>query len=194
MKSATCILIADTSKFDGPIDSAKSKLSAFGQAVQQSGSLARTALNVWNTAQNVATGINNISTAVSAVRNGMTALKGVGVNTSSVLSRVSSVGKSMGSAFMALPPQVKLLGVAAVGAGAALYGIYKAGQAVVGMVKGVISGVGSIIGRLKAMTASAISGAASLAKVASNAASKGFSAVFGAVGLVTKALGALTIS
>jgi len=194
MKSATCILIADTSKFDGPIDSAKSKLSAFGQAVQQSGSLARTALNVWNTAQNVATGINNISTAVSAVRNGMTALKGVGVNTSSVLSRVSSVGKSMGSAFMALPPQVKLLGVAAVGAGAALYGIYKAGQAVVGMVKGVISGVGSIIGRLKAMTASAISGAASLAKVASNAASKGFSAVSGAVGLVTKALGALDIS
>ena len=49
MRRATCELVADTSKFDGPIDQAKSKLSAFGQAVSGIVSAVERTANVLNT-------------------------------------------------------------------------------------------------------------------------------------------------
>ncbi|NDC18701.1 MAG: hypothetical protein EBZ87_00315 [Microbacteriaceae bacterium] len=194
MKTATCALVLDVSKFDGPMDSAKSKLSSFGQLVQKSASVAQTAINVWNTAQNIASGINTISEAVSNVNKGFNALKSFGVNASSVLSRVGSIARTAGSALMAIPTPLKIVAGVAVGAGAGLYGVYKAGQAVAGITKSIVGGIGTIIGKLQSMASSAISGAASLAKVAGSAVSKGFSAISGVVGLAGKALAGLGIS
>ena len=191
MRTATCALVADTSKFDGPIDSAKAKLSAFGQAVQKAASVAQTAINVWSTAQNIASGINNIALAVENVKTGMTALKAAGVNVSSVLSAVGSAGKKALAGIASLPPTVKVLGAVAVVSAASLYGIYKAGQAVAGIAKGVATGIASITTKLIEMSKSAVSSAVNLAKVG---AQKGFSAISGVVGIATRALGVLGVS
>ena len=194
MKTATCALVADTSKFDGPIDTAKTKLSSFGAIVQKLGSVTVTAFRAFDAIADVADRINSISSAVRTVNKVVETLNAVGINTSGIFSKMAEFGKSAFGAISKLPTPVKLLGVAAVGAGAAMFGVYKAGQAVAGIAKGVVSGIGSIIGKLQSMTSAAISGASSLVKMAGSAVSKGFSAISGAVGLAGKALGVLGIS
>jgi len=191
MRTATCALVADTSKFDGPIDSAKAKLSSFGQAVQKAASVAQTAINVWSTAQNIAAGINNVVLAVQNVQAGMTALKSAGISASSALGAVGNAGKRALAGIASLPPVIKVLGGVAVVSAASLYGIYKAGQAVAGIAKGVVTGIGSITSKLGEMSKSAVTSAMNLAKVG---AQKGFSAISGVVGVAAKALGLLGIS
>lgn len=191
MKTATCALVADTSKFDGPIDQAKAKLSAFGQVVQKTASVAQTVFNVFNSARGIASGINEIATAVENVKAGMTALKSIGVNVSSALSAVGNAGKRALAGIASLPPVVKVLGGVALVSAASLYGIYKSGQAVAGIAKGVVIGIGSITAKLGEMSKSAITSAMNLAKVG---AQKGFSAISGVVGVATKALGLLGVS
>ena len=156
MKTATCALVADTSKFDGPIDQAKAKLSAFGQAVQKTASVAQSVFNIFDSARGIASGINEITTAVENVKAGMTALKSIGVNVSSALSAVGNAGKRALAGIASLPPVVKVLGGVALVSAASLYGIYKSGQAVAGIAKGVVAGIGSITARLGEMSKSAI--------------------------------------
>ena len=187
MKTANCALIADTSKFETPIERAKTKLVAFGATIKQVSSYAQVASGVFNKMVGFSEKINTIAGAFRNVASGVTAVKSLIENMPSLFERVKVSAQGAYDKIKAISPALAKIGVVAGVAGVAVYGLVKA----VGAVKSVGgAGFGGISSAIKGF-GSIASGVAGTIRGAFGGA---MGALGGVVGLGAKAIGGLGVA
>jgi hypothetical protein len=187
MRRATCELVADTSKFDGPIDQAKAKLTSFGQAVSGIVSAVERTANVFNTLVDVADGIDKIKKAFDIVKDASTMAVNAMKNFPAIMEKVKSVASSAVGALRNIHPALLAIGAGGVVVAGTMYGIVKAFQGVVGISKSVAVSLRNVAVSMASISARAVS---SIGTGLTNVFS-GLGAIVGKVGI---ALGGLGIS
>jgi hypothetical protein len=187
MRRATCELVADTSKFDGPIDQAKAKLTSFGQAVSGIVSAVERTANVFNTLVSVADGIKSIKDAFDIVKSATTTAVNAMKNFPAIMEKVKSVASSAVGALRSVHPALLAIGAGGVVVAGTMYGIVKAFQGVVGISKSVAVSLRNVAVSMASISARAVS---SIGTGLTNVFS-GLGAIVGKVGI---ALGGLGIS
>jgi hypothetical protein len=187
MRTATCALVADTSKFDGPIDSAKAKLSAFGQAVR----VASTALNamaalsapIVDTAQKIVM----IKQAFEIVRGTAQGALNVIKNFPSIMAQARASATALFSALRNIHPALLAISAGGIVVVGGMYALIKALQGVVSISKSVVVSLKNVAVSLASISARAVSSVGSgVINVF-----RGFGSIIGKVGI---ALGGLGIS
>ena len=153
MKTATCALVADTSKFDGPIDKAKAKLSAFGQAVSSVMSGVERAANVFNTLVSVADGIDKIKNAFNTLREASSYAINAIKNFPLLLDKVRSFGASALGVLKNIHPAIIVVGAGTLIATGAVYGMIKAFQGVVAVSRSVLTSLKDMAVAMASVTA-----------------------------------------
>jgi phage-related protein len=93
MKTANCALIADTSKFEAPIERAKTKLVAFGATIKQVSSYAQVASGVFNRMVGFSTKINTIADAFRNVADGVKSVQSIIQNMPSLFERIKTTAQ-----------------------------------------------------------------------------------------------------
>lgn len=157
MRRATCELVADTSKFDGPIDQAKSKLTSFGQAVSGIVSAVERTAKVFDTLVSVADGIKTIKDAFDIVKNASTTAINAMKNFPVVMEKIKSVASSAVGALRNIHPALLAIGAGGLAAVATAYGIVKAFQAVVSISKSVVSALRNVASSIASISGRAVS-------------------------------------
>lgn len=153
MKTATCALVADTSKFDGPIDRAKAKLSAFGQAVSSVMSGVERAANVFNTLVSVADGIDKIKNAFNTLREASNSAINAIKNFPVLLDKVRSFGASALGVLKNIHPAIIAVGAGTLIATGAVYGMIKAFQGIVAVSRSVLTSLKDMAVAMASVTA-----------------------------------------
>lgn len=187
MRRATCELVADTSKFDGPIDQAKSKLSAFGQAVSGIVSAVERTANVFNTLVGVAEGIKSIKEAFDIVKTASTFAVNAMKNFPNIMEKIKSTASSALGALRNIHPALLAIGGGSLVVAGTAYGIVKAFQGVVSVSRSVATSLKNVASSMATISARAVSSVGS-----------GLMSVFRGLGSIVKstsiALGGLGIS
>ena len=187
MKTANCALIADTSKFEAPIERAKTKLVSFGATIKQVSSYAQVASGVFNKMVGFSEKINTIAGAFRNVADGVKAVKSIIQNFPSIFEKIKTTSQGAYNSIKSISPALARIAVVAGVAGVAVFGLVKA----IGAVKSVGSGTFGAI-------SSSMKGLGSIAKGVGGTISGAFggamSMVGGVVGIAAKTIGALGLS
>lgn len=178
MKTAQGSISVDVSKFVGPLDEAKSKLSSFGSALQSVAGGAKIAFNVLDKLSGISSKISTIVQAGRDLQSVFNALPSIGQKVSAVFNQIKSVAISAGNAIKNMPPAFKALAIAGTATAVGLFASYKAMQAISSATKGVISSLESISSKLTSVGRAGVSGAGSV-----------LSGVFKTLGSVAKIAG-----
>lgn len=187
MKTANCALIADTSKFETPIERAKTKLVAFGATIKQVSSYAQIAGGVFNKMVGFSEKINTIAGAFRNVADGVKSVQSIIQNLPSVFERIKTTAGGAYEKIKSISPALAKIGVVAGVAGIAVFGVVKAVSALKGVgggafssISSAIKGVGSIAGGVAGSIKNVFGGAVG--------------ALGGIVGFGAKAIGGLGVA
>ena len=187
MKTANCALIADTSKFEAPIERAKTKLVSFGATIKQVSSYAQIASGVFNKMVGFSEKINTISSAFRNVASGVKSVQSILENMPSLFERVKITAQGAYDKIKAISPALAKIGVVAGIAGVSVYGLVKAVGAVKSVGGGAFSSISSAIKNVGAIAGGV---AGSIKGVFGGA----IGALGGVVGLGAKAIGGLGVA
>jgi methyl-accepting chemotaxis protein len=187
MKTANCALIADTSKFETPIERAKTKLVSFGATIKQVSSYAQVASGVFNKMVGFSEKINTIAGAFRNVADGVKSVQSIIQNMPSLFEKVKVTAQGAYDKIKSISPALAKIGVVAGVAGVAIFGVVKA----VGALKGVGGGVFSSISSAIKNVGSVAGGVAGSIK---NVFGGAVGALGGIVGLGAKAIGGLGVA
>jgi len=187
MKTANCALIADTSKFETPIERAKTKLVAFGATIKQVSSYAQIASGVFNKMVGFSEKINTIAKGFRNVADGVKAVQSIIQNMPSLFEKIKTTAQGAYDKIRSISPALAKIGVVAGVAGIAIFGVVKA----VGALKGVGGGAFSSISSAIKNVGSVAGGVAGSIK---NVFGGAVGALGGIVGLGAKAIGGLGVA
>jgi hypothetical protein len=187
MKTANCALIADTSKFETPIERAKTKLVAFGATIKQVSSYAQIAGGVFNKMVGFSEKINTIAGAFRNVADGVKSVQSIIQNMPSLFEKIKTTAQGAYDKIKSISPALAKIGVVAGVAGVAVFGVVKA----VGALKGVGGGAFSSISSAIKNVGSVAGGVAGSIK---NVFGGAVGALGGIVGLGAKAIGGLGVA
>ncbi|NBT67694.1 MAG: hypothetical protein EBT78_08040 [Betaproteobacteria bacterium] len=187
MKTANCALIADTSKFETPIERAKTKLVSFGATIKQVSSYAQVASGVFNKMVGFSEKINTIAGAFRNVADGVKSVQSIIQNMPSLFEKIKTTAQGAYDKIKSISPALAKIGVVAGVAGVAIFGVVKA----VGALKGVGGGVFSSISSAIKNVGSVAGGVAGSIKGVFGGA---VGALGGIVGLGAKAIGGLGVA
>lgn len=175
MKTAQGSISVDVSKFVGPLDEAKARLSSFGSALQSVAGGAKIAFDVLDKMAGISSKISMVVQAGRDLNDVFNAFPSIVEKASSVLSKLKDGAISAGYAIKNLPPAVKILGGAGIVAGAGIYATYKSLSAIASIGKSVINTLITITSKLYNIGKAGVSGVGSI-----------LSGVFGSLGSIAK--------
>lgn len=187
MKTANCALIADTSKFETPIERAKTKLVAFGATIKQVSSYAQVASGVFNKMVGFSEKINTIASAFRNVADGVKSVQSIIQNMPSLFEKIKTTAQGAYDKIRSISPALAKIGVVAGVAGIAVFGVVKAVSALKGVGGGAFSSITSAIKNVGAV-------ASAVASPISSVFGGAIGALGGIVKLGAKAIGGLGVA
>ena len=185
MKTAQGAISVDVSKFNSAIDSAKARLTSFGNSLSVIGNTAKVAWNAFDAVAGVSQRISTIAQGgrdLQAIFNTLPTIMG---RVSTAFAQLKSFASQAGAVISRIPIAFRVIGVSAVVAGASIYGVTKALQGVIGVTKSALSGITSVASGLANMAKNAT---ASVGGAVSSA-FRGFLGLLKPIGLAVGALG-----
>ena len=187
MKTANCALIADTSKFETPIERAKTKLVAFGATIKQVSSYAQVASGVFNKMVGFSEKINTIAGAFRNVADGVKSVQSIIQNMPSLFEKIKTTAQGAYDKIRSISPALAKIGVVAGVAGIAVFGVVKAVSALKSVGGGAFSSITSAIKNVGAV-------ASAVASPISSVFGGAIGALGGIVKLGAKAIGGLGVA
>jgi hypothetical protein len=185
MKTAQGAISVDVSKFNSAIDSAKARLSSFGNSLSVVGNTAKVAWKAFDAVAGVSQRISTIAQGgrdLQAIFNTLPTIIG---RVSTAFSQLKSFASQAGAVISRIPIAFRVIGVSAVVAGASIYGVNKALQGIIGVTKSALSGITSLASGLANMAKNAT---ASVGGAVSSA-FRGFLSLLKPIGVAVGALG-----
>lgn len=103
MKTANCALIADISKFEAPMERAKTQVSSLGKALQGIGKVAQVTSSAFDAIATFSSKINSIGSAFNSVRTGIENVKGIAGQMPAVFNAVKTAIENVKSVAGQIP-------------------------------------------------------------------------------------------